>query len=642
MASASIGTYRALALLYNFSNTNISTPSRTSLQNTLNSPTPGSKSVSRYFSEASYGKFGLTSDVPLNWFSLSSTQNCNHDQHAAQAMQRAKLLNPSIDFRNYQYLIFVAPYSSCFRGLGTEGRTTVMTPDGPVTVGMTWISATYAWAVSAHVYNHELGHNLGLIHANFLNCGSVPISETGCSSIEYGDFWDSMGDSGYAWHYNSIQKEFLGWLEPTEVLSITESGLYQIRALEYDAPGAVKAARIARTANSTDALYVEFRRPSEFDVVPWSTDIHQSAVVHRYLNHDPGSPPSHYLIDPTPPTTSSSAWLPVGSTMTDPLTGTSIRTVSWDNDYLTIDVDVGTLPLSVQLTSPANSSSVQGDVVLVAEALPSERVDHVEFLTSLEPRILLSSDSTPPYEAVWPTYGQVHDGWSDIYVEAFDALGGSVQNTTHVFVANPDSVAPTIESVSPQDGEMTSGLFEVSAVVSDNAGIYSVTLLVNGSTHGAFTYSNGSYRYPLALPDGSYTLEIVAEDFSFNTTSTVLSVMANSQPPSAPANVHVTGVGDCYVSIAWSSPMEGDVESYNIYRNGELLQALPSLPPTLSFSDIHVQPSTAYDYEVEAVDIGGLRSTRSSTSTQTLSSPWSVCPTVDPRRRPQWTGKTGH
>ena len=70
------------------------------------------------------------------------------------------------------------------------------------------------------VLNHELGHTLGLPHANTMLCGgsNSPITVgygVGCRNVEYGDRFDNMGSQGLV--YNSAYLDRLGWLEATEV-----------------------------------------------------------------------------------------------------------------------------------------------------------------------------------------------------------------------------------------------------------------------------------------------------------------------------------------------------------------------------------------------------------------------------------------
>ena len=62
------------------------------------------------------------------------------------------------------------------------------------TVGGNPSSAWINGSLQLAVVGHEMGHNFGLYHSHALECGSVPIG-TGCTSVEYGDQLDIMGNS---------------------------------------------------------------------------------------------------------------------------------------------------------------------------------------------------------------------------------------------------------------------------------------------------------------------------------------------------------------------------------------------------------------------------------------------------------------
>jgi len=77
-------------------------------------------------------------------------------------------------------VLFPAGAPSCgWGGIGSLGG------------GATW---TYAKPKYAHVWAHELGHNLGFPHANLCRTGYAMTYLQDCANVEYGNFLDPMGN----------------------------------------------------------------------------------------------------------------------------------------------------------------------------------------------------------------------------------------------------------------------------------------------------------------------------------------------------------------------------------------------------------------------------------------------------------------
>ena len=86
---------------------------------------------------------------------------------------------------------------------------------------MVRISTLYGdGTVAPLILAHELGHNLGLYHANYFDCqAAYTVAGTSCMSDEYGDPIEVMGSRYH--DFNAIHKELLGWIKP---VTVTESG----------------------------------------------------------------------------------------------------------------------------------------------------------------------------------------------------------------------------------------------------------------------------------------------------------------------------------------------------------------------------------------------------------------------------------
>lgn len=193
--------------------------------------------------------------------------------------------------------------------------------NGQANIGMpgVWLQGT----PSASVAIHELGHNLGLFHANsWVATGDSIIGPGG--NLEYGNPFDTMGTAGAGiYQFNVAIKSELNWLAPEYVQAVTESGVFRLHA--FDVPqlvnGRVYALRIRKDQNRN--YWAEFRQKITGN--PWL----QNGILLNWDvwdNHAVNSSGGTELLDTTPGTPSGNggredAALVIGRTFSDPAAG---------------------------------------------------------------------------------------------------------------------------------------------------------------------------------------------------------------------------------------------------------------------------------------------------------------------------------
>jgi hypothetical protein len=123
-----------------------------------------------------------------------------------------------IDVASYQHIIYILPVQSgcSFGGLGTIGPCS-NTKGSPCRV---WVSGVIAQKPT--VYVHELGHNLGLSHAGYMN-------------DQYGDLTDIMGYCCNLRCFAAPHSHRLKWSAPvyTYKLPIHQPKSHVLRPLQY-------------------------------------------------------------------------------------------------------------------------------------------------------------------------------------------------------------------------------------------------------------------------------------------------------------------------------------------------------------------------------------------------------------------------
>lgn len=285
-----------------------------------------SGSLSEFFTQASYGKLKLTGKV-FGPFTIPLAQTCDAAQVFTPAITAARA-DPNFIDDNQQPIVIIAPF-------------------GPVPCGWVGYSAGYnhliAVSTSApgflRAVAHELGHDLGLLHASSYDCGTVAVAvnTSACQMDEYGDTYDVMGSDipGVA-DFNGVQKEFLGWLNAGNEQMVSGNGTFALQPIEISSSN-LKVLKIPRKVN--EYLYVEYRQPvgADQDLGANASNVFSGALLHIAPNNSPKS----YLINPNPSSGAGDIALAVGQNFTDPLTNTAISVVSQTSQALTVRVTLG-------------------------------------------------------------------------------------------------------------------------------------------------------------------------------------------------------------------------------------------------------------------------------------------------------------
>eukprot|EP00727_Mastigamoeba_balamuthi_P010971 m51a1_g6497 hypothetical protein (1355) ;mRNA; r:196832-202122 len=160
---------------------------------------------------------------------LDLSHGCATDEWATAA--DAAALSDGFDIAAYQHRSYILPRTDLcsWYGLGSVGCYLTC---------RTWITRCEL----PQVLVHELGHNLGLLHAasNYAEKGPV---------VEYGDPTSLMGNRWIGGEaqmgFNAPHMDQKGWLPSSRVLSASVSGVYTVTALNYlpdDVPAGVAQA----------------------------------------------------------------------------------------------------------------------------------------------------------------------------------------------------------------------------------------------------------------------------------------------------------------------------------------------------------------------------------------------------------------
>lgn len=455
---------------------------------------------------------------------------------------------------------------------------------------------TWIQVAGAYIIVHEIGHNLGLNHANFLDTsapstgpkvsppfptntnegreghpfdpdsllGHETINGFG-QSVEYGDGTDVMGGGDTPPQFNALYKAQLGWLSSTQQKVVNDSGIYRLSAFDLDAPETeniclLQLAREGIVQGSFNTYWIQHKAgPSIFPGVPDGIQIHV---------RPPNSDSSSLLLDMTPGTEHRQvdATLPVGKTFSDRAAGIHITPLARTEPAGQIEVAVryGYFPENhapaLQLSSSALVVAPSEIVSLTATASDQDN-DELAYFWDLK-------NGAPS-----PNTNQVAVSWKNpgdyvVRCEVSDLRGGLAARHIVVRVGevNTFRINGTIKD---ENGRPVVGARVHNGILFRNPG--------EGNHVFDFTDSDGGYILANLKP-GSYTNGAFLHGYRIErpTTDPVYITESNVEE----ANLRATHLP--VVTVQASSPTieEGAADSNFIFtRSGPFEQ-----PLTISFS----------------------------------------------------------
>jgi len=377
----------------------------------------GTSGTSGFFKEASYGQTWLTGNV-YGWYTIAvSSTTCNTNQIATDANNAAS--GSGANLSAYTRFVYIFPYNST---CGWSGTATI--GGNP---SQSWINGggTSNNALDLGTFDHEMGHNLGLYHSHGLDCGSVTLSGM-CTVWEYFDTIDTMGSR--QGHYNSFQKERLGWLNygsSPPIAAVTASGTYTVVPYESNDSNP-KALKILKFTNPTNGLnyyyYIEYRQPLGFDSFMPSAESN-GVVVHLAQQ---GTPYSSDLLDMTP---GDSNWynqaLAVGASYSDPDAGVAITAQLVNGNGAAV---------SISMTKPSCARALPGISISPSQGGPVLAASTVNYTVSVT-----NNDSPSCGSSTFNLQPVIPYGWTDNLSSSQLTLGAGASSSTSVSVASASS-----------------------------------------------------------------------------------------------------------------------------------------------------------------------------------------------------------
>jgi hypothetical protein len=242
--------------------------------------------VQAFMNEASYGSVSFSGRV-VGWINVgpmttpATTIQQNYNTYA-------ELATPYANFADYDivYFVFLTDATDGLQ-VGWTQTNTITVSQGTFTVGIDFMinsyfflqagsPAYYSVILPSRSWGHELVHTLGSEgHDLSLDCGSNVLSSS-CAINPYGDPFSLMGESALGNHPTINVKKQLGWVPPSQVVNVTQTGDFTLcptETLDTGNKGLVIPFKTPISLTSTtgsatvtfDRILVEYRRPLGFD-----------------------------------------------------------------------------------------------------------------------------------------------------------------------------------------------------------------------------------------------------------------------------------------------------------------------------------------------------------------------------------------
>ena len=264
-------------------------------------------------------------------------------------------------------------------------------------------------------------------------------------------------------------------------------------------------------------------------------------------------------------------------------------------ELLLLDVDDVTAPVA-SLTSPTEGTSVEGEVLLTADASDDYAVSRVEFFDG---DTLIGTDASAPFSLSWSTPWNVPNGTHVLTVRAYDSTGNVGTSAPVSVLVNNDVTPPTVTVTSPAADSVLQGLVTLSAEASDERGVVERVEFWDGRKQlGVDHEAPYSMSWDLSsVPGGPHTLFVKAYDVAGNEGTGSIPFFV-SQPGTASYD-STFGVPRC-ATVGWLC----DSGSYLIGRG--TLEPELNQPNTLQGSCADGSAGLHYDASLDRIRISGM------------------------------------
>jgi len=226
----------------------------------------------QFYKEQSYDKVRFSGTV-TKWIDIEPypVASCAYlDVLPDRPEIKNYLLSNGIAPSGYDRIVFVLDNTS--GGCSWVGKIDVLFNSQTFRASLAWVgwpSSVYSFPTIAdfdYALSHEVGHSLGVMHANAWHCSGYTLYEN-CEAYEYGNRFDVMGLAVDSAHFNALYKDWLGWFRSADKKVITGSGTFTLAPLE--ATGGVRTLILKNPALDTEGFagfgYLEYRQPIGFD-----------------------------------------------------------------------------------------------------------------------------------------------------------------------------------------------------------------------------------------------------------------------------------------------------------------------------------------------------------------------------------------